>query len=116
MPMENSPWHFSWHGLDGSGAITLQSLADPLVPQAIPPGLLAPKQMEPGTIRKTRKNEEDKVVTGNFEARAKRLNTSESDLKTTANVALFSTCLFDPSNCFNTSMLYLLSRPTNWPH
>ena len=94
VPMENSPWHFSWRGLDGSGVMTLQSLADPLVPQAIPPGLLAPKQMEPGPIRKTRKNEEGNIVTGNFEARAKRLNVSESDLKTTTEVALLSTCLF----------------------
>jgi Replication-relaxation len=94
VPMENSPWHFSWRGLDGSGVMTLQSLADPLVPQAIPPGLLAPKQMEPGAIQKTRKNGEENIVTGNFEARAKRLNTSESNLKTTAEIALLSACLF----------------------
>ena len=89
MQIEDSPWRYSWHGLDGSGPTTLQSLVVPLVQQAIPPGLLAPKQIEAGTSRK-RTNSGDKVVIGNFQARAKRLETNEADLKSTANISLYS--------------------------
>jgi hypothetical protein len=90
MLVEGSPWRYSWHGLDGSGAIPLQSLADPIVPQAIPPGLLAPKLIESGTVRKQEKKGKYTVVTGNFQVRAKHLETRKSDLKTTADISLLS--------------------------
>ncbi|MBA2394001.1 MAG: replication-relaxation family protein [Ktedonobacteraceae bacterium] len=89
MQMDGSPWRFLWHSLDGSGAATLQSLAIPLVPQAIPPGLLAPRPIEPGLGRRG-KQSECKVIIGTFEARAKQLNVSEHHPKTTAEIALLS--------------------------
>ena len=39
---DGSPWRFSWQMLDGSGATSLLPLTEPIGPQAIPPGLLAP--------------------------------------------------------------------------
>ncbi len=111
--MQDSPWRDSWHGLDGSGMITLQSLADPLVPQAIPPGLLAPKQIELGTVRQAGKKRGGTVVTGTFEARAKLLNVSESDLKTTAEVALLSLRL---CHRHRELLLHIYALPLIAPH
>lgn len=90
MQEEDSPWRFLWHLLDGSGSVSLQSLADPLVPQAIPPGLLAPKQIEPGTFSRRGEKRASKIVTGNFAGRSKLQETSNSDPKTMADVALLS--------------------------
>ncbi len=78
MQCDISPWHFLWHHLNGSGAVTLQSLVDPLVPQAIPPGLLAPRQIEPGTFLRRKDQGEGMVVTGHFETRAKLSGNEQS--------------------------------------
>lgn len=90
---DDSPWRFLWHRLDGSGQATLQSLVDPIIPQAIPPGLLAPRQMESGMVRKRGGKGKSKIVIGNFEARAKRLETKNLDLKSMAEISLLSLCL-----------------------
>jgi DNA-binding MarR family transcriptional regulator len=91
MREDDSPWRFLWHSLDGSGQTTLQLLVDPLIPQAIPPGLLAPRQMEPGTMHKH--GRKDKVVIGNFETRAKLLETKGADLKSMTDISLLSLSL-----------------------
>jgi hypothetical protein len=90
--VEGSPWLYSWHHLDSSGVVVLQSLVAPLVPQAIPSGLLAPRQIEPGTVRRRGENG-NKVVIGNFQARAKHLEANEADLKSKAQISLFSLSL-----------------------
>jgi DNA-binding MarR family transcriptional regulator len=89
MQVEDTPWRYPWYRLDGSGAITLQSLVTPLAQQALPPGLLAPKQIDPGTFRKRTSNK-DKIVVGNFQTRAEHLETNKADLKSMTTVSLFS--------------------------
>jgi len=83
-----SPWQFSWHALDGSGTTALSLLAEPLVPQALPPGLLAPRHMASGML--TRAQKRRSLVSGDFEVRSKRLDPGATDLTTTENVALLS--------------------------
>lgn len=85
---EGSPWRSSWRSLDGSGTIPLQSLMTPLLPQAIPPGLLAPKQIAPGAPRKKGSNG-NTIVIGNFQTRAMRL-TNQAERTSLASVSLFS--------------------------
>jgi hypothetical protein len=86
----DSPWQFLWQRLDGSGAATLQSLLDPLVSQAIPPGLLAPRPIEPGTFL-PKEVSKGLVVIGNFETRANRLEIKKgTDLKVRSKVSLLS--------------------------
>jgi DNA-binding MarR family transcriptional regulator len=89
MQDEGSPWQFSWKSLDSSGVTSLQSLISPIVPQAIPPGLLAPKPMKLEALAK-RGKEGCKVVIGDFERRSKLLKTNETILKTTVDFALLS--------------------------
>lgn len=89
MGIEGSPWRFSWKSLDGSGATSLQSITSPIVPQAIPPGLLAPKQMR-REVWAERGKEGCKVVIGNFDTRSKLLETNGTALKTAADFSLFS--------------------------
>jgi DNA-binding MarR family transcriptional regulator len=89
---DDSPWRFSWQRLDGSGLVTLQSLLDPIIPQAIPPGLLAPRQIEAGTFRNGGQKGRS-VVIGNFEARAKRLKMNGTDLTSMTEISLLSLCL-----------------------
>lgn len=85
---EDSPWRFSWRNLDGSGITTLQSVLEPITFQAIPPGLLAPKQLAaPGAQTEQRARP---IVTGLFENRSQQLELSDASLKTTANIALLS--------------------------
>jgi Replication-relaxation/Bacterial regulatory protein, arsR family len=89
---EGSPWRYPWRALDGSGATSLQSLITPLAVQAIPPGLLAPKQIERATMRK-RANTNDTEETISFATRATHLQTNGSDLKSQEEIPLLSLCL-----------------------
>ena len=78
------------------GRVPLQSLLDPLVSQAIPPGLLAPRQIEPGTFLPKEQNAGKEqntglVVIGNFQTRANRLEIKKgTDLKVRSKVSLLS--------------------------
>lgn len=88
VPRDDSPWKWRWHHLDGSGGATLHTLVDPIVPQAIPPGLLAPRHLEPGTGRKGKGNQN--VVIGHFETRAQLLETKEDNRNSMTAISLLS--------------------------
>ena len=65
-----SPWSLAWHALDGSGSVQIQSLAQGLDLQALPPGLLAPKDLPTGMyIPGTKTHARSSVVIGHFHER-----------------------------------------------
>lgn len=87
VPESPSPWHDHWWNLDGSGPLPLQRVIEPLVPEALPPGLLAPRLTDdlvrlPESTRR--------VVTGNFQARARRQNAEEAERTSRMQVSLLS--------------------------